>query len=65
MGARFWIGVIATVVAIGVGVGIALWLAGAALATWGLMGAILFFSALAIGVGWILDRRRGPRLDRI
>ena len=65
VGGRFWIGVMAALFAIALGVVIVLPFAGAALATWGLLGAILVFSAFAIGLGGSMDRRRGPRLDRV
>ena len=65
MGARFWFGLMGALFAIALAIIIVLAFAGAALATWGLLGAILVFSAFAIGLGWFMDRRRGPRLDRV
>ena len=65
MGARFWIGLMAALFAIALAVVIVLAIAGAALTTWGLLGAFIVFSAVAIFAGWLADRRRGPPLDRV
>jgi membrane protein implicated in regulation of membrane protease activity len=64
VGGRFLIGLAAVAVAICVGVAIALWIAGAAMAAWGFWGAFLAFCAVALFVGWMVDRRR-PKLDRV
>jgi hypothetical protein len=65
MGGKFWLATMGVLFAIALAVIIVLTVAGAALATWGLLGAILVFSAFALGLGWFIDRRRPPRLDRV
>ena len=65
MGARFWIKLMVVLFALALAAVIVLTVAGAALATWGLFGAIIVFSAVAIGLAWFVDRRRPPRLDRV
>jgi hypothetical protein len=65
VGGQFWLKLIGGLVAFSLIVVIVLWLAGAAIAAWGFLGALIAFSALAIGFGWWYDRRRPPPLDRI
>ena len=65
MGGQFWLKLIGGLVAFSLIVVIVLWLAGAAIAAWGFVGALIAFSLLAIGFGWWYDRRRPPPLDRI
>jgi hypothetical protein len=65
VGARFWLGFMAILFAIALGVIIGLAIFGAALETWGLIGGILALCAVLIGVGWVVDRRRPPRPGRI
>ncbi len=65
MGGRFWIGLVAVIVAIGIGTMIVFLILGAALATWGILGMFLLIAAIALGAGWVYDRRRPPPLDRI
>ena len=64
-GARFSIKLMAGLFVITLAIVIVLAVAGAALATWGLFGAIIVFSAVAIGFAWFVDRRKPPRLDRV
>jgi hypothetical protein len=63
LGARFWLGVIG----IGIGVALAAYLAfvliGWAWYAWGLIGALIFFSLVALLAGWISDKRAGRRRD--
>jgi hypothetical protein len=65
VGGKFWLKLTGGLIAVGLVVVIVLYLVGAALAAWGFVGAIVAFSALAIGFGWWYDRRRPPPLDRI
>ena len=48
----------ASVVAIGIGVGILFLFVGAALATWGILGAFVVFGGIALGIAWFYDRRK-------
>jgi uncharacterized membrane protein len=58
VGGRFWLGMIATIVGIGIAAAIVFLLIGAALVTWGVLGAFIVFGGLALGIGWLYDRRR-------
>jgi hypothetical protein len=65
MGGRFWLGFIGILLAGAVAAIIGLSLFGAAIETWGLFGAILLLCGVFIALGWVIDRRRGPRPERI
>ena len=58
MGGRFWVGLLAAVVGIGIAVGIGFLVVGAALAAWGVLGAFIVFGGLALGFAWYYDRRK-------
>jgi hypothetical protein len=58
MGGRFWLGLIATVIGIGIVVGIVFLLISAALLAWGVLGALVFFGAIMLGIAWFYDRRK-------
>ena len=58
VGGRFWLGMIATVVGIGIAVGILFLFLSAALFAWGVFGALLFFAVVALGIAWVYDRRK-------
>jgi hypothetical protein len=49
---------IGAVVGIGIAAAIVFLLIGAALVTWGVLGAFIVFGGLALGIGWFYDRRR-------
>jgi hypothetical protein len=63
LGAKFWLGVLA----IGVGIALAAWLGfvlvGWAWYTWGLIGALAFFTLVALLAGWIVDKRDARRRE--
>jgi hypothetical protein len=63
VGGRFWVGLMASVVGIGIAVGILFLLVGAALAAWGVLGAFVVFGGLALGIAWWYDRRRQAEYD--
>ena len=65
MGGRFWLAFIAGLFVVALAIVIGLLVFGAAVETWGLFGGILALCALLIGVGWLMDRRRPPRPERI
>lgn len=49
---------VGAVVGIGIAAAIVFLLIGAALVTWGVLGAFIVFGGLALGIGWFYDRRR-------
>jgi hypothetical protein len=57
VGGRFWIGLVAGLVGVGIAVIVGFAVFGAALAAWGFLGAMLFLFAVLIMFGWIHDRR--------
>jgi hypothetical protein len=58
VGGRFWLGLMGTIVGIGIAVGVLFLIVGAALVAWGVLGALIVFGALALGVAWLYDRRK-------
>jgi hypothetical protein len=65
VGGRFWVGLIATIVAVGIAVGVLFMLVGAALVTWGVLGAFIVFGGLALGFGWFYDRRKAAEYESL
>lgn len=63
MGGRFWVGLMASVVGIGIAVGILFLLVGASLVRWGVLGAFIVFGGLALGIAWVYDRRKQAEYD--
>ena len=63
VGAKFWFGLVGGVIAAGIAVAIIFWLIGAAVVAWGFFGAILAIAAVAIGFGWLYDRRQPSRYE--
>ena len=63
MGARFWIVFVASVIAGGILLAIIFRILGQALLHWGFFGAIILIAAVALGFGWLYDRRQPPRYD--
>jgi hypothetical protein len=53
-----WLRFIGLVVAIGVGAAIVFLLIGAALTSWGVLGALLAIFLVILGAGWYYDRRK-------
>jgi hypothetical protein len=64
LGGRFWIGMVATIVGIGIAAAILFALVGAALVTWGVLGALIVFGGIALGIAWLSDRRRQAQYDQ-
>ena len=58
VGGRFWIGLMAAIVGIGIAVGILFLFVGAALATWGVLGAFIVFGGIALAFAYVYDRRK-------
>jgi Flp pilus assembly protein TadB len=65
MGGRFWLGLIAAIIGIGIAVGIAFVVISSAFFRWGILGAFVFFAALALGFSWYYDRRQQKRYDSL
>ncbi len=63
MGARFWIGFTAAVIAGGILLLIVFKIIGWAVIAWGFLGAMLLIGAVAIAFAWLYDRRQPPRFD--
>jgi hypothetical protein len=63
MGGRFWLGMVATIIGVGIAVGILFLVVGAALVAWGVFGALIAFGALALGIAWLYDRRKAAEYD--
>jgi hypothetical protein len=53
----------ATIVGVGIAVGILFLLVGAALVAWGVLGAFVVFGGLALGIAWLYDRRKQTEYD--
>lgn len=58
MGGKFWLGLIAGLVALGIGCAIVFMIVGAAFSTWGIFGTLLLICAVMLLIGWIYDRRK-------
>ena len=63
VGARFWFGLIAGVLAAGLMVAIIFKIIGQALLHWGFFGALAVIAVLALGFAWFYDRRQPARYD--
>ena len=63
VGGRFWLGMLGTIVAIGIGVGILFLIIGAAFIAWGILGALIFFGGIAMLIAWYSDRKRQAQYD--
>jgi uncharacterized membrane protein HdeD (DUF308 family) len=58
VGNRFWVTLLASLLAIAIGVVILLWLIGAAVLAWGVFGALLVFGGILLAIAWVYDRRQ-------
>jgi hypothetical protein len=63
VGGRFWIGLLAAIVGIGIAAAIAFLVVGAALVAWGVLGALIVIGGLALGIAWAFDRRRQAQYE--
>jgi uncharacterized membrane protein HdeD (DUF308 family) len=63
VGGRFWLGLVAAVIGIGIGVGLVFLLIEGAFLRWGAIGALIFFAGVALIVSWFYDRRQQARWD--
>ena len=65
LGGKFWLLAIGGAIACGIA-GLLLFLfIGNAWARWGFLGMFLFMSAVALGIGWIVDRRSQKRYESL
>ena len=63
MGGRFWVGMLATIVGIGIAVAILFLVIGAAFVAWGVLGALILFAGIALGIAKRSDSRKQARYD--
>jgi uncharacterized membrane protein len=61
MSGRFWTGLFGVVILGGIAAFVLFLLLGWALTSWGVIGALVFIFALALLVGYVLDRREQRR----
>jgi hypothetical protein len=54
---------LAAIVGIGIAAGILFLVIGAALVTWGVLGALIVFGGIALLIAWMSDRRRKAQYD--
>ena len=57
MGGRFWVTLLASLLGIGIAIGLLFWLLGAVLLTWGVLGALIIVGGILLGIAWVYDRR--------
>jgi hypothetical protein len=58
VGGRFWIGMVAAIVGIGIAAGIVFLVIGAAFLAWGLLGAFVVIGGILLAIAWLYDRRQ-------
>jgi len=58
LGGRFWLRVVGMILAVTIGSIAVLYLFGYAWYSWGLVGALLAFGAVAVGAAWVMDHAR-------
>jgi uncharacterized membrane protein len=61
--AKFWLWLGAVIIGVGIATGILFLIVGAALATWGIFGALMVFGGLALAIAWFYDRRKQHEYD--
>jgi predicted lipid-binding transport protein (Tim44 family) len=65
VGGRFWVGLLGSIVAIGVAALILFLLVDAAFLRWGVLGALIFFCLIVLAIASISDRRKQARYDDV
>ena len=53
----------AATLGIGIAVGIVFLIIGAAIAAWGVLGALIVLIGILLGIAWLYDRRQQARYD--
>jgi hypothetical protein len=61
--AKFWLWLVAVIVLGGLAAGVIFLLVGAALVAWGILGALVAFGGIALGIAWLYDRRKAHEYD--
>jgi hypothetical protein len=61
--AKFWLWLVAVVIGGGIAAAIIFLLVGAALVAWGVLGSLVAFGAIALGIAWVYDRRKQHEYD--
>jgi uncharacterized membrane protein HdeD (DUF308 family) len=61
--AKFWLWLVAVIVGGGIAAAIIFMLVGAALVAWGVLGALVAFGGIALGIAWLYDRRKQHEYD--
>jgi hypothetical protein len=61
LGLKFWLLLAGGCVAAGIGLLVVFLVIGATLEAWGVFGALIFFSVIALAYGWLYDRRQERR----
>jgi hypothetical protein len=61
--AKFWLWLVAVIIGGGIAAGIIFLLVGAALVAWGILGALVAFGGIALGIAWLYDRRKAHEYD--
>ena len=65
LGGKFWLLSIAAAIACGIAGLLLFVFIGQAWARWGFLGMFLFLSAVALFIGWIVDRRSQKRYESL
>jgi len=65
VGARFWVWLIAVVFGCGIAAMVIFLLIGAATQAWGVLGAVLAFVAVLLGIAWVYDRRKQAQYGKL
>ena len=65
MGAKFWLGVVGITAALAIGGLVLFLLIGWAWYAWGFVGMFLFFSAIALALAWLSDKRNERRYGEL
>lgn len=63
MDAKFWLWMAAVIIGGGIAAAIIFLLVGAALFAWGVLGSLIAFGAIALGIAYIYDRRKQAEYD--
>ena len=63
VGGRFWVGLLASIVGIGIAALILFLLIDAAFLRWGVLSALIVFSLIALAIAEISDRRKQARYN--
>ena len=63
MDAKFWLWLVAVIIGGGIAAGIVFLLVGAALVAWGVLGSLVAFGAIALGIAWLYDYRKQHEYD--